>query len=261
MVHEAVNLTAAVIVRNELHRYLEPCVAHLLEFCDEVAILDDGSTDGWDTALRKAWGKDGERVKVRYWQAEGRNDQPAFHRHAEARNALIQFALEAWPTHVLSIDADEFVSDGKAVRAACEQPFYDAWNLCMREVWGAQRGGLDIRQDGGWQEHDVPMLWKPDRSRPLRIPDKGHATGRVPELVHRTRVGHTCAAALHFGWARLSERNERYARYAVDDGGKFHARVHIQSIMAPASRVRLERVAWPAGLKAYKDEILARASA
>jgi glycosyltransferase involved in cell wall biosynthesis len=41
-----VNLFGAMIVRNELGRYLEHTIAALLGFCDEVRVVDDGSTDG-----------------------------------------------------------------------------------------------------------------------------------------------------------------------------------------------------------------------
>jgi glycosyltransferase involved in cell wall biosynthesis len=48
-----VKLIASLIVRNELKRYLEPCVAHLLEFCDEIRVLDDRSDDGTREWLAK----------------------------------------------------------------------------------------------------------------------------------------------------------------------------------------------------------------
>lgn len=256
----SINLTASVIVRNELGRYLEPCVSHLLEFCDEVKILDDGSTDGWVEELRSAWGKDGNRVSVMFLPGVDRNAEPAFHRHAEARNKLLQFTLVGWPSHVLSIDADEFVSDGAAVRRACEGKG-DLFSLTIQEVWDASPAGLFTREDGGWRSHEIGIVWKPGRfrNRPLAITDRGHATGRVPEQVYRgTRAVAVGCSLLHLGWTRKSERPERFARYRDGDGGKYHARQHIESIMWSDRRVRLTRREWPSGLESRKDDLLER---
>jgi len=173
-----VKLTASVIVRNELHRYLEPCVAHLLEFCDSVRIFDDSSTDGWQEALHGAWGDDGRRVLALNGAAIGRNAEPAFFNHAAARNRLLKFTLDDWPTHILAIDADEFVGDGQAVRRACESRG-DLWSLTVQEVWEAQERSLFTREDGGWRSHEIGILWRPEpfRRQVLQIRDNGHATG------------------------------------------------------------------------------------
>jgi glycosyltransferase involved in cell wall biosynthesis len=252
-----VKLTASLITRNELGRYLKPCVAHLLEFCNEIRVLDDASTDGTYEWLMDQ----GARVIVLRDPPPERQGKAAFFRHATSRNRLLGFTLEGDPTHILAIDGDELVDDGAALRAACEQRGLDAWKLCLEEVWEAHHDRLEIRQDGAWEEHDVAMLWRPDRlRRSMRIVDRGHATGRVPAEVSRLRTGHACVSLLHFGWTNKAERAERFERYAVGDGGRFHARRHIDSIMWPAERVHLVPREWPAGLAAYKDALLERAN-
>jgi hypothetical protein len=246
-------LIAAVILKDELSRYLEPCVAHLLEFCDEIRVLDDGSTDGWVETCRGAWGKDGKRVvTTRVERATGE----AFLNHAAKRNALTQFALDGWPTHLLAIDADEFVADGAALRRACEGPG-DQWQLIMEEVWEACDDLLCVREDGGWWSHGVTMLWRPDMSRRAgyRIADVGHATGRTPVGVSG---GPAVGECLHFGWTNKAERVERYARYAVGDGGRFHAKAHIESIMWPDAQVTCRAREWPAALEPWREELLKR---
>lgn len=251
-------LCASLIVRNELSRYLETCIQHLLECADEIRVLDDGSDDGtyeWLTGLNDA------RVVV-LSNTTDRDGEPAFFNHAQSRNRLLQFTLEGKPTHILAIDADEFVDDGAQLRRACEDRPPDVWKLCLEEVWEIDGDRLQVRQDGGWSEHDVPMVWRPDRvRRPLAIADRGHATGRVPEAVYKSRrTAHACCSLLHFGWTNLAERDERYARYAIGDAGKFHAKRHIDSIMWAPDRVRLTARDWPEGLAAYKDALLERAT-
>ncbi len=250
-------LTAAIPVRNELSRYLDPCVAHLLEFVDEVRLLDDGSDDGWQEALRGAWGKAGAKV---YARTRERGGVGAFYKHASARQALLDFTLEGAPTHILNIDADEFVSDGALVRQACEEGAQLA-SLEMCEVWEPCAERLCVRRDGGWAPHPVGMVWAPDprmRGR-YRIRDRGPATGRTPEDLWRRRPQwDTGAACFHFGWAREEERVARAARYAEADGGRYHAKAHLDSILWPPSKVKLEGWAWPAVLEPLKAGLLER---
>jgi len=243
-------LIASIIVRNELGRYLGPCVDHLLEFCDEIRVLDEGSTDGWS---------DDRVMCLRNEPRAG----DAFVNHAAMRQRLLDFTLEGAPTHILAIDADEFITDGAQLRKACEDsPSAGAMKVCLQEVWKVSGDELQIRQDGGWVEHDVALVWRPERLRPnqLKITDKGHATGRTPDAVGLLPTGHTCSALLHLGWSNVGERDGRFARYAVGDAGRFHAKTHIDSIMWPESRIQLSSVEWPAALEPWRPELTARAN-
>lgn len=237
-------LVASLIVRNELDRYLDVCLDSLVEYVDEVAVLvDKGSNDGTAERLEErrasgepiAWCRDG--LAPGFFEHEGR-----------ARNALLAWTLESKPTHVLAIDADEIVSDGLAVRAACFDNDGDAWNLCMQEVWKASDNALWIRQDGGWVEHDIAILWSvpKDMAGPLwKLPDRALACGRVPQTITGSRIGHSCSAILHFGWTKQSERDARAERYFKHDGGRFHANAHLQSILLPDDAIDLTEVDWP----------------
>lgn len=249
---DTLRLIASLIVRNELGRYLEPCVDHLLEFCDEIRVLDEGSTDGWSD------------TRVSCLRAPERIGD-AFVNHAAMRQRLLDFTLEGAPTHILAIDADEFITDGLAVRRACDSydgEVFSAFKVCLQEVWKVNAGELQIRQDGGWVEHDVALVWRPDRLKPnqLKITDRGHATGRTPDAVGQLPAGHTCSALLHLGWANVGERDERFARYAVGDAGKFHAKAHIDSIMWPDERIRLTASEWPEALEPWRAELTTRAN-
>lgn len=252
-------LIASLIVRDELGRYLEPCIAHLLGFCDEVRILDNGSTDLWEIELQGAFGEDGRRVRVLHDRAAA-DHGAAFFNHAAARQRLLEFTLEGSPTHILAIDADEFVADGKMLRRACEQSRIGAFGLCMQEVWNADMDGLQLRQDGGWVEHDVFMLWAPAQvTGKLQIIDKGPATGRTPDMVSRASRGYACTEVMHFGWTNRAERQERYQRYVIADGGRFHAKSHLDSILLPDEEIILLRREWPEELLPHREAILSHA--
>jgi glycosyltransferase involved in cell wall biosynthesis len=245
----AVNLVASVIARNEAGRYLAPCLRSLLAFCDEVRFLDDGSDDGTADLAESL----GATVK--------RSPASVFFRHeGRARNDLLAWTLEARPSHVLAVDADEFVTSGAQVRAACEaDQGLGSWALTMEEVWKADARHLYTREDGGWAQHPVGVLWRvPPKNRRLRGPweisPRALACGREPVAVRRLRPIRLRASVLHFGWTNEADRQRRYDRYVEHDGGKFHASAHLQSIMWPDRKIRVKRRNWPEGLNS--EEIL-----
>lgn len=251
-------IASLMVGPGEHDRYLEPCLDSLLSFCDEVRVRLERSPD--DAEFRSI----ADRVLTQRGVMVLDVGESDFFRHeGRARQQLLDWTLEGEPTHVLSIDADEFVADGEAVRSSCRDEYQPvAWTLCMQEVWNADDEGLEIRQDGGWNEHDVPILWSPQKLYwPLRILDRPLACGREPEAVRTAVKGCADTAVLHFGWTRRAERKSRYDRYAVADGGKYHAGSHLFSILDPDSQVTLNRTPWPAGLEDQRAAILAYANA
>ena len=261
------NLVASLIVAEaERDRYLLPCVESLLTFCDEVVLLFDG--DGrWAAELAGAWGADGSRVIP---ITPALHDAPvAFFAHeGRARNRLLDATLARNPTHVLAIDADEFVADGPLLRQTLETDRRSqVWPLCMLEVWQADRSGFRVRLDGGWVPHPIPCCYAvpPPNRRGLqwRIADRPLACGREPQAVRQLyrRAGAPVTEILHFGWANEAERQTRYERYRVADGGRFHASAHLQSILWREPRVQLCDCPWPAGLAAVAGRVAARANA
>lgn len=231
-------------MRNERARYLEPCIEHLLAFCDTVVVLDDASTDGtfeWLAELGEY-----ERVAViqfgasRFYVHEGRT-----------RQALLTYTLQHHPTHILNLDADEFVSDGAALRARIgREPDVPIWSLEIEEVWQAGES-LRVREDGGWRSHSLPVLWRVDPTVTYRIMDRKLACRRVPTQILRSssRAVASGVELLHFGWTRESERAARLARYREHDGGRFHANAHLDSIEFADDdpRLQLRERPWPAG--------------
>lgn len=247
-----VRLVASMMVgAGELDRYLKITVPALLEFCDELVIRCEGEAEhDYLDALPGV---------AMFWS------EPSFFDHeGRARQELLEHTLIFEPTHVLSIDADEMVADGRALRRACESEC-PVLTLVMQEIWKADRDRLSIREDGGWRQHPVPVVYRvPGRlDHTWRIPDRQLACGREPIAVqgfHRTRGCSEWSGTeiLHFGWTNVAERQARHQRYVTADGGRFHARAHLDSIVWPDSRVRLLNRGWPEPLGPLKTELLAR---
>jgi glycosyltransferase involved in cell wall biosynthesis len=262
-----VNLIAMMVVHNEADRYLQPCLRHLLDFCDEIRILDDGSTDEWN---QQAVWWDGvreheDRIKVR-WQ-----ERSTFYEHeGNTRQALLDWTMEGHPTHILAIDADEFIGDGELLRLMMQDTgTTGVWKLTMTEVWKSDEEWLYVRQDGDWRPRPVGIAFEvpPDHyanrqtRRHWRMMDRALACGRTP--IYTTMVGNRTVAEpvtpiLHFGWACEADRAARYARYVEHDGGAHHASKHLNSIMWGDDQVKTSLMRWPEGLD--KTTLLARAN-
>ena len=99
------NLSACIIMRNE-ERVLGRCLASIKAICDEVCILDNGSTDRSVEIAKKA----GARVYVTSRFSDSRGRLVDF---AAARNYVLSKANGDW---VLSIDADEVLSTHSGAR-------------------------------------------------------------------------------------------------------------------------------------------------
>ncbi len=235
-------LAASLIVRNEIGRYLEDCIASLAEFCDAIVVFDDASDDGTQESLTAD-----PRVTRIMQPSDGK---PMFYAHeGRARQGLIDLTLAEKPTHVLSIDADELVSDGAALRAGLEaDPEQAVWSLQMEEIWKAN-AHLFSREDGGHRTHAVPFLWKaPPAGERWTMRDRKLACGRIPtQVLGQGRAKPVGASILHFGWANPAERRKRIDRYKQHDGGKFHASSHLRSLEWPEARMRLRQRPWPEG--------------
>ncbi len=245
------NLVASLVVRNEVGRYLPACIEHLREFCDRIVVLDDASDDG-----TKEWllGRADDQLEVLRWSL----DAPHFYGHeGKTRDELLRVTRGVDPTHILPLDADEVVADGPGLRAMIEErPEVPAWHLPIHEVWQADRERYFTREDGGWPQGRT-LVWKVPPG-PLKFPDRALACGRVPSQIRRLAAQHTQIPLLHLGWLDETTREARVARYTEHDGGRFHARSHLASIL-DASQVKLEGRAWPDGLLPWRDAILEHA--
>jgi glycosyltransferase involved in cell wall biosynthesis len=230
-------LVASMPVRNELGRYLRQAVAHVLTYCDELCVLDDGSTDG-----SREWLEAQDRVSVSSidngWARAGGDENIT-------RQALLEHVFEARPTHVLCIDADEFVPQGAALRERLERDRnVAAWTLRVVELWRADPPA--IRIDGSWKPRNSPILYRvpKHRDRYWRAHRKRCACPREPEAISRLkrskRIVPSGADLVHAGWVNQEQREERARRYMDFDRGEYHASAHIASILWPDERVRLE---------------------
>lgn len=246
-------IVVSMVVRDELRRYQPLFARHALSWCDEIRLLDDCSVDDTGRVIREL---DPDRVRLirnerSRWDAEG---------EGALRQQLLDWTLAAGADWVVSLDADEVVPRGRSLRAYLEG--YPGWvevvSLRMVEVWSTRVGPTTIcvgendtipavpprrwaiRVDGGWAPSQCPIAWRPPPvsmnaaeawQQGWSIPKRRLACGRQPERVRMIEGYKSGFDVLHLGWANDEERQKRFDRYMQIDGGKYHSRAHLESIM------------------------------
>jgi glycosyltransferase involved in cell wall biosynthesis len=229
-------LVASMPARNELTRYLPEVVESLERFVDEIVVLDDGSVDG-----TYEWCQERESVTVK------RAAESSWSQHEGAfRRELQDVTLEQNPSHVLAIDADELIPDGPALRqiVARSTKRGQVFTLRMVELWALDP--LTARYDGGWKPRVMPLIYRVPKSwradwyifgPPMACPRLPPAA-RILARRRSTAVA-TGLDVLHLGWADPTDRVRRAERYADLDGGRYHAKRHLDSILWPDEKCDL----------------------
>jgi glycosyltransferase involved in cell wall biosynthesis len=188
-------LSAVVIARNEA-RHIEACLRSVA-FCDEVIVVDSGSTD--DTV---------ERARALGAKVTQTPDWPGF---GPQKNRALQQATGDW---VLSIDADERVTPELAaqIRAAVAAPRFDAYSLNRHSSYCGQ-----------YIDHSG---WYPDRL--VRLFRRG-AARFSDDLVHERllydgAVGRLEGELLHESFDDFEAVLDKLNRYSTAGAQALHAR-------------------------------------
>lgn len=160
-------------------------------------------------------------------------------RFREAAWRAFEAALKPEPgDFVLAIDADEFLvclaDELDSVRQACLQASEDgAIGIMLRipEVFDLERDGArpSIRLDGYWARIEGVRLfeWQPDG----HFADRSLGCGSAPLYVSKGPINSIEGMwLLHYGYAELGDREEKYQRYSVMPG---HSPAHVASIVEP----------------------------
>ncbi|MBI3252147.1 MAG: glycosyltransferase family 2 protein [Candidatus Omnitrophica bacterium] len=177
------NLSAVLITRNEEDK-IGSCLKNL-SFCDEIIVVDSGSTDGTVAGAERH----GARVVVK-----------PFVDFASQKNFAVAQARGEW---ILSVDADEIVTPAlrEEIRGCLERPSAAAYSLVRRNFIFGKR----LRFGGSG--HDEPV----------RLFRKGRA--RFEGLVHETlrvdgAVGRLTAPLLHYSTADVRSFFRKLSLYA-----------------------------------------------
>jgi glycosyltransferase involved in cell wall biosynthesis len=191
-----VKLSGVVITFNEADR-IEACLASLA-FCDDLVVLDSGSTDGTQALATAA----GARVFEHPFDSFG-----------PQKNRAVEHALCDW---VLCIDADERVGDGLAAEV-----------IALRDAGFPGHAGWRFprlsRYLGAWVRHGS---WYPDRQLTLYDRRRGPWGGTAPHerVMLEGRAGRLAGDLLHAPYRTFDEHLRAIDRYTTTMAAGLHAR-------------------------------------
>jgi len=189
-------ITGTVITLNEEHN-IGPCVESLFRVCDEVVVVDSGSTDRTQELAEAG----GARVFVQPYLGDG-----------PQKNHALQFATHRW---VLTLDADERMDDdmvASILSLDLSKTDRDAF-VFKRKSHIGQRW---IRRCG-WYPDWLPRLYDRERTRFAQVIGHAKVESRNPERLAGNIV-HYAYPDLHAYEQQMNRFSTRGARMLHDDG-------------------------------------------
>ena len=202
-------LSAVVIAKNEADR-IGRCLSSLTAVCDEVLVLDSGSSDRTIAIALAA----GARVENQEWLG-----------FAAQKNAAISLARNEW---VLLLDADEWLGEGASSLLA---ELFASGRAEQADVWCLERRthylGKALRF-GGWGREAVERLFRKQfRYKPVSVHESLDLAG--------ARIA-VCPVRIEHDTARTeTEYRHKLAGYARLFAQQRHAQGKRASLAAPAT--------------------------
>jgi (heptosyl)LPS beta-1,4-glucosyltransferase len=202
-------LSGVVIARDEGDR-IGRCLASLAAICDDLLVLDSGSTDDTVAVARRH----GARVEFRAWEG-----------FAAQKNAAIAGARHGW---VLLLDADEWLEPDACARI---RALFDSGRVDTADVWRLPRRmrflGRPLRFGGFGAERVERLSRNSLRYLPARVHERPDLAG--------LRIGRCDARIEHEPVRSLPEYRAKLERYARLWAEQRHADGRRCGPLAPAA--------------------------
>lgn len=225
-------LIAQMVAKNEADRFLPEVLEHLRSIADVIVFTDDCSEDN-TLEVAKSYGCE---TFSSSWEASHFNVNEGEQR-SKAWHNLEQFAT--WGDWILAIDADEkLFTTTTPLQSLLNQENIDVLGISFFHMWDP----INYRIDKAWK----PSL----SSRLFRYYPHGHFSDRklacgseptyVQDLIRMGRAQWDSGLKMqHLGYVKDEDKRAKYDRYMQLDGGDFHSRTHIESIMDPSPKLAL----------------------
>lgn len=217
-------LVANMVGHNEADRYLDEVLNHLKKIVDVIVFTDDCSTDDTPEIAQKHGAQVYHMEEPTFTKNEGLLRSTAW------SNLTQHVEPGDW---ILAIDCDEKLWAG--------DPKFNIYDLFNQNDFDV----INVKFFHMWNEtqYRVDKLWRPNNSTRLfkffyggQFHDRRLACGSEPTyvqtLLRRGRyMSESGLAMQHLGYMRDEDKQAKYDRYMTLDGGDFHQRAHIESIV------------------------------
>ena len=202
-------IVGALLARNEEGRYLEEVLTDVAQFCDEIVVVDDASTDDTASLARRFGATVRETTGGSFWGVDESTPRALLWGAAAAIAGETGWIYVADSDHLLTgITPDDF-------RTLCRADYVNAWSFRLFDCWGSY---TQHRVDGFWQAWCHPRPWllrgSPERDfTPIwrsRGVHAGHVPGNYPV---RAGVAPGFAAIQHLGYVSAEDRAAKAKKY------------------------------------------------
>lgn len=181
------------ILRGDLYR----CFQNLLEYCDDVVVVQDASFDGTDQFLRNYLPEE-NIITVNI-------QDHSFSNEIFWKQELLQLVHKKGPYgYILWMDSDETldVNGTKSIREFCENHLSDnviAWMFKYKQLW---RNSSYIRTDSGFDQGNFIKLWKYSPDLSFNVQSGTHRAQFPQQILNALNTGRVQQApfdCIHWG--------------------------------------------------------------
>ncbi len=197
MPNKSIKISAVIITLNE-EKNIARCIHSLQEIADEIVVVDSFSTDRTKEIC--------DSLPVRWIEH-------AFEGHIEQKNFAVQ---QATYDHVLSLDADEVLSDALKQSVAAVKKNWVADGYTFNRL---------TNYCGRWIRHSG---WYPDKKLRLWNRHKGHWAGINPhdsvKLQKNTQIEHLQGDLLHYSYDSIAQHVDQTNKFSSIGAQQYFAR-------------------------------------
>lgn len=216
-------LTLSMVVKNEENRYLEQVLHSVYDYIDCAVIIDDASTDSTIAICKSI-------LKEKLILIENRNSM--FNNEVTLRKLQWEETIKTQPDWILFLDADELFEDRakNVIPQLIRERAVDAYTFRLYDFWCEDA----YREDTLWHAHHIsrPFMIRYQPYYTYTFTETAQHCGRMPNNV--LALPHTASdlRIKHYGWARASDRLEKYYRYmSLDPQGLYGNLAQYNSIL------------------------------
>lgn len=219
-------LTLSMIVKNEENRFLEDMLRSARDYISDAIIIDDNSSDRTVEICRSLLSS----VPLKIIE----NKESTFQNEWKLRTQQWRETIAIDPDWIIFLDADEIFEDKfkYGVKELMKNDVYDVYLFRLYDFWNSDY----YRDDDLWCAHRYyrPFMMRYKKDAVYTFSELNQHCGRMPNNIFDFENIRCSYRLKHFGWARESDRIQKFNRYMkLDPQGIYGSLRQYNSILDP----------------------------